>query len=63
MKKSEHAKTQCSKIPQEFGDEYKLQKYAHNGWVYFECLRGAYGLPQSGIVAKHLRRSRLEKEG
>ena len=62
MKKSEHAKTQCSKIPQEFGDEYKLQKYAHNSWVYFECVRGAYGLSQSSILANNFLRSRLKKE-
>ena len=59
MKKSEYVKIQFSKIPQEFVDEYKLQEYAQNVWLYFECLRGAYGLPKSGILAKNLLRSRL----
>ena len=58
-KKAEYVKMQFSKIPQEFVDEYKLQEYAQNVWLYFECLRGAYGLPKSGILAKNLLRSRL----
>ena len=41
----------------------KLQEYAHKGWVYSECIRGAYVLPQSGIIANNLLRPRLEKEG
>ena len=62
MKKAEYVKIHFSKIPQEFVDEYKLQEYAHNIWVYCGCLRGAYGLPQYGILANNLLRSRLEKE-
>ena len=60
MKKAEYVKIQFSKIPQEFVDEYILQEYAHKGWVYFECLQGAYRLPKSGILEKHLLRSRLK---
>ena len=63
MKKAEYVKIQFSKIPLEFVDEYNLQEYAHKVWVYFECLQGAYELPQYGILANNLIRSRLEKEG
>ena len=31
-------------IPQEFIDEYNLTEAAQNGWIYFEILRGCYGL-------------------
>ena len=63
MPKPEYVKIQFSKIPQEFVDEYELTAYVHNGWVYFEILWGAYGLPQSGILSNTLLRKRLEKEG
>ena len=63
MKKSEYVKIRFSNIPQEFVDEYNLQEYTNKNWVYFEYLRGAYGLPKSDILAKNLLRSRLEKEG
>ena len=32
-----------------------------NGWVYFDILRGYYGLPQSGRLANDLLSTRLEK--
>ena len=35
----------------------------HNGWVYFEIIRGCYGLPQSGILANNLLHTRLLKKG
>jgi hypothetical protein len=35
----------------------------HNGWIYFEILRGCYGLPQAGILANDLLCGCLEKEG
>ena len=31
-----------------------------HGWVYFEIVRGCYGLPQSGKLANDKLRSRLE---
>jgi hypothetical protein len=46
-------------IPQEFIDEYKLNKLAHNSWIYFEMRYGMYGLPQAGILANKLLRDRL----
>ena len=38
-------------VPQEIIDECNLQKLAHNGWVCVEIRRGAYGLPQAGVLA------------
>ena len=50
-----------SDISQEFIEEYDLSKAAPNGWIYFEILRGCYGLPQSGRLENDLLRTRLEK--
>ena len=35
----------------------------HNGFIYFEILRGCYGLPQSGMLANNLIRTCLNKNG
>jgi hypothetical protein len=51
-------------IPDEFIDECKLTTgLDHNGWIYFEICLGCYGLPQAGILAHNLLRSRLEAKG
>ena len=51
MKNTEYVRIQFPNTTQEFVDECNLTKYVYNGWVYFECLRGAHGLPQSGILS------------
>ena len=52
----EYVKIRMYKIPQEFIDEYKLTRFSHRGWAYFEIRRECYGLPQSGMLAnKQLR--------
>ena len=48
MERSEYVRIKLSDIPQEFIEEYDLTKAAQNVWIYFEILRGCYGLPQSG---------------
>ena len=48
-------------IPQEFIDEYNLTEAAQNGWIYFDILRGCYGLPQSGQLVNDFLRTCLEK--
>lgn len=63
MERSEFVKIKIEDIPQEFIDEYDLLQFAHNGWVYFEIVRGCYGLPQSGKLANDLLRTRLNKAG
>ena len=45
--------------PQEIIDECNLHTLSHNDWVCVETRRGAYGLPQAGVLAhaqltKHL---------
>ena len=61
MDQSEYIHIKLSDIPQEFIEEYNLSKASQNGWIYFEILRGCYGLPQSGRLANDLLRTRLEK--
>ena len=63
MDRSEYVKIKISDIPSEFIEEYNPQAFAHNGWVYFEIIRGWYGLPQSGNLANYLLRTRLNKIG
>ena len=61
MDRSEYFCIKLSDIPQEFIDEYDLNEADQHGWIYFEILRGCYGLPQSGRLANDLLRTRLEK--
>ena len=46
MDRSEYVRIKFSDIPQELIEEYKLSEAAQNGWIYFEILRGCYGLAQ-----------------
>ena len=34
----------------------------NNGWIFFEIFRGCYSLPQSGMLANNLLRTRLNKK-
>ena len=63
MDRSEYARIKIKDIPEEFIKEYNLLPMVHNGWVYFEIIRGCYGLPQSGMLANNLLRTRLNKNG
>ena len=63
MEWSEYVRIKLSDIPQEFIKEYDLTEAAKNSWIYFEILRGCYGLPQSVRLANDLLRTRLEKAG
>ena len=51
MDRPEYVRIKFSDIPKEFVDEYDLTNHIHNGWVYFEIVRGCYGLLQSGKLA------------
>ena len=46
-------------IPQEFIDLYDLTTKVKNGYVYIEIQKGMYGLPQAGILANKLLKTRL----
>ena len=61
MERSEHVRIKFSDIPKEFIEECDLSKAAQNGWIYFDILRGYYGLFQSGQLANDPLRTRLEK--
>jgi hypothetical protein len=63
MDRKEYVRIKYADIPQEFRDEYALPAFEHKGWVYFEVVRGAYGLPQSGRLANDLLRKRLNLAG
>ena len=61
MDRYEYVCMKLSDIPQEFIDEYDLSEANQHGWIYFEILRGCYGLPQSGRPANDLLRTQIEK--
>jgi hypothetical protein len=66
MERKKYVKVKYADIPQEFRDEYNLgpdSPLVHKGWVFFEVVRGAYGLPQSGKLANDLLRKRLNAGG
>ena len=63
MERSEYVRIKFLEIPQEFIEEYNLSEAAQNGWIYFEILRGWYGLPQLGWLANDLLCTRLKKAG
>ena len=59
MDRPEYARIKLSVIRQEIIDEYNLLVYENNLWIYFEIVRGCYGLPQSGRLANDLLCKRL----
>ena len=60
MDRSKYPKIKLSENPSEFIEEDNLQAFAQNGWVYFDIVRGCYGLPQSGKLANNLLIKRLK---
>jgi hypothetical protein len=63
MPDPEYVRIKITDIPAELIEEYKLAGTDRDGWIYFEIRRGCYGLPQAGILANDLLRSRLLAEG
>ena len=63
MDQPDYVRIKLSDIPQEFIEEYNITQLVHNGWIYFEIIRGCYGLPQSGRLANDLLHTCLEKAG
>ena len=47
MENPEYVKVKLEDIPKESIEEYHLLDHERHGWVYFEIVRGCYGLPQS----------------
>ena len=50
-------------IPDEFRQQYGLNAKAKGGKVFMEILKGMYGLPAAGILAKKILKQRLAKKG
>ncbi len=63
MPDPEYLHIKISDIPAEFIEEYNLTGMDWDGWIYFEIRQGCYVLPQAGILANNLLRTRLEAEG
>ncbi len=63
MPDPEYVRIKILDIPVEFTEEYNLTGTDRDGWIYFEIRQGCYGLPQAGILANDLLRTRLEAEG
>ena len=63
MERSECVHIKLSDIPPELIEEYNLLQSVQNGCIYFEIIRGCYGLPQSGRLTNDLLHTHLEKAG
>ena len=59
----EYMRFRLEHIPTEIRQQYSLDTLATNGWVYVEIHKGMYGLPQAGILANNLLKTRLVKHG
>ena len=63
LDRHEYMRMPVDLIPPEIIELYDLQPKIKNGYVYMEIIRGMYGLPQSGMLAKKLLKERLEEDG
>ena len=63
MYRSGYAGINIADISEKIVEEYDLIAFTCNGSIYFEIVRGCYGLPQSGKLAKNLLRMQLNKAG
>ena len=63
LDRPEYACIRIDQIPQEFIDEYNLEQYSHNSWVYFEITKGIYSLKQAGKLANDLLTKGLSAHG
>ena len=61
MERSEYVRIKLTYIPTEFKEEYNLTQSVHNGWIYFDILRGFYGFPKSGRLDNDLLWTCLDK--
>ena len=63
MDRPEFVQIRLEDIPQDFIDEYNLIPYANNEWIYFNNIKGCYGIPQSGKLTNYLLRTCLNNNG
>ena len=58
---SEYFRIKITDTPAKFIEEYDPLAFTHNGWVYFEIVRGCYSLSQIGKLANNLLHTQLNK--
>ena len=63
MERKEYMRVPITIIPQAIIDYYNLTKLVNNGFVYIEIMKGMYGLPQAGILAKNELVAHLAEHG
>ena len=63
MDSSKFVRIGIEDIPKYFIAEYNLMPSVHSLWIYFEIVKGCYGIPQAGILASNLLRKRLNMAG
>jgi hypothetical protein len=59
----EYMRMPIALIPNEVIEYYNLHSKIKNGFIYIEIRKGMYGLPQAGILANKLLKTRLEPHG
>ena len=53
-----------SDMPEDIIQQYNLrEKATPDGWIYVAVKKGMYGLPQAGILAQELLKTRLNAHG
>eukprot|EP00804_Cyclotella_cryptica_P006732 CCRYP_015694-RA/>CCRYP_015694-RA protein AED:0.28 eAED:0.29 QI:0/0/0/1/0.5/0.33/3/0/447 len=61
LDRPKYACIKLTDIPDEFIQEYGLQDFAYNGYIYFEVTKGVYGLKQAGTLTNDLLTQRLKR--
>ena len=63
LERPEYIRIKANDIPAVFYNEYGINKFLRDGWVYFEFNKGIYGLPQAGSLANQLLENLLALKG
>ena len=63
LDRPEYVRIKLTDIPREFIDEYNLNAYVYDEWIYFEITKAVYGLKQAGKLANDLLTDRLGEHG
>jgi hypothetical protein len=59
----EYMRIPLTLFPEHIIEQYNLRDKAKDGYVYLECRKAIYGLPQAGILANKLLKARLAPAG
>ena len=63
LDRPEYVWIKLTDIPRELIDEYNLNAYVHDEWIYFEITKAIYGLEQAGKLANDLLTDHLGEHG